>query len=165
MDGLSPIWSVVSNRSTSGARLARLASALAAGNGEFRAAQVDAQSAAGALAGIPRHTGNGSVDHATAQLSSALPVLQTGTDWLAVAPVILGLHGPSTYLMLLQNPAELRATGGFIGAYGVVTLANGTVHSRFASSNVLPREISSVSPPLPEALYTAEAAWTFRDSN
>jgi Protein of unknown function (DUF4012) len=165
MDGLNPIWSVVSNRATSGSRLAVLAPVLAAGNGQFRAAQADAQSAAGALAGIPRHTGNASLDRATAQLSSALPVLQTGTAWLAVAPVVLGLNGPSSYLMLLQNPAELRATGGFIGAYGVVTVSKGTVHSRFASSNVLPREIDSVSPPLPEALYTAEEAWIFRDSN
>ena len=37
----------------------------------------------------------------------------------------LGAGGPRTYLVLLQNPAEIRPAGGFAGAVGVVTLNRG----------------------------------------
>jgi hypothetical protein len=55
-------------------------------------------------------------------------------DGLAVAeslPVLLGSgdRGPQTYLLLLQNEDELRATGGFITAVGNITLAGGKITS------------------------------------
>jgi Protein of unknown function (DUF4012) len=93
-----------------------------------------------------------------------LPLLRSSSRWLIAAPLVLGVHGPSRYLVLLQNPAELRATGGFIGAADFVTVRNGSIESRFTQS-ALPHEIDSVSTPLPEALYTAEGPWIFRDSN
>ena len=39
-------------------------------------------------------------------------------DLLQLAPVVLGLNGPRTYLILVQNEDELRATGGYITAAG-----------------------------------------------
>ncbi len=44
---------------------------------------------------------------------------------LAKLPEILGTHEPRTYLVLFQNDAELRATGGFITAYGVFKVDKG----------------------------------------
>lgn len=46
-------------------------------------------------------------------------------------PQLLGAEpfGPQTYLVLLQNEDELRATGGFITGLGLVTIQNGEVLS------------------------------------
>ncbi len=38
-----------------------------------------------------------------------------------VLPAILGWGGQKRYLVLAQDPAELRPTGGFTGTYGIVT--------------------------------------------
>lgn len=46
---------------------------------------------------------------------------------LAKLPEVLGTHEPRTYLVLFQNDAELRATGGFITAYGVFKVDKGKV--------------------------------------
>lgn len=40
-------------------------------------------------------------------------------------PGILGAHGTRTYLVLVENPAESRASGGVIGDYAEVTADNG----------------------------------------
>jgi UDP-N-acetylmuramyl pentapeptide phosphotransferase/UDP-N-acetylglucosamine-1-phosphate transferase len=42
-----------------------------------------------------------------------------------LAPAIFGGDGPRRYLLVVQNNAESRATGGFIGSYGVITAENG----------------------------------------
>src|SRR5437868_3727525 len=44
-----------------------------------------------------------------------------------VAPAIFGDGRPRQYLLAVQNPAELRATGGIIGSWGIVTASNGKV--------------------------------------
>ena len=38
---------------------------------------------------------------------------------------MLGGSGPRRFLLLSQNPDEVRPTGGFIGTYGVLTTRNG----------------------------------------
>src|SRR5215211_16412 len=40
-------------------------------------------------------------------------------------PWLLGMQGPRTYLVLVQNSHELRATGGFIAAVGRVSVDGG----------------------------------------
>lgn len=45
----------------------------------------------------------------------------------AVLPSMLGAHGPRTILVLFQNPAELRATGGMPGAFIVIQAEDGTL--------------------------------------
>jgi hypothetical protein len=44
------------------------------------------------------------------------------------APAFGGAHGPERYLVVAQNPAELRGTGGLWGAYAIMTLDHGHVH-------------------------------------
>jgi UDP-N-acetylmuramyl pentapeptide phosphotransferase/UDP-N-acetylglucosamine-1-phosphate transferase len=43
------------------------------------------------------------------------------------APDILGEDGARRYLLVVQNPAELRGTGGLIGNWGILTAAQGTL--------------------------------------
>lgn len=42
-----------------------------------------------------------------------------------VAPALLGHGGPRRYFLAVQNPAELRASGGFIGSFGEMAVADG----------------------------------------
>lgn len=42
-------------------------------------------------------------------------------------PEILGLDQRARYLILLQNPAEIRATGGWLSSYAVISIENGQV--------------------------------------
>ena len=53
-------------------------------------------------------------------LSDARPVLE-------VAPYILGNDQARTYLVLFQNDAELRPTGGFLTAYALMTVDQGQI--------------------------------------
>jgi hypothetical protein len=144
--------------------LSQLAPALASGASMFLASEADAATAAATLTIISNDTGNGRLDRATAQLRSQLPLLRSAALWLAAAPALLGEGRPTTILIALQNPAELRATGGFIGAAGLVVFRKGRVRISFSGS-ILRHEIASVPPPLPEAVYTNEGAWLFRDAN
>ena len=54
-------------------------------------------------------------------------------------PPMLGSERPRTYLVVFQNPAELRATGGIFGSYAVVKADNGkiTIGEQGASSRTL----------------------------
>jgi hypothetical protein len=44
---------------------------------------------------------------------------------LQLAPGMLGESGPRRYLLVVQNPAEARATGGIVGAYAVLRADRG----------------------------------------
>lgn len=75
----------------------------------------------------------------------------------ALLPALLGADGPRTYLLLLQNLAESRSTGGIFGAYAVVRADHGqlTMTNRGAGGDlqqfaepVLPLDAAT------KALYT-----------
>ena len=46
---------------------------------------------------------------------------RAGARTARLLPPMLGSDGPRTYLVVFQNPAELRATGGIFGSYALVT--------------------------------------------
>lgn len=62
-----------------------------------------------------------------------LPKLIKANDMLLAsardAKELLGFNEPKKILILFQNQAEIRPTGGFIGSYGVVELAKGKIIS------------------------------------
>lgn len=45
----------------------------------------------------------------------------------SVAPALLGVDRPRTYLVALESNAEMRATGGFVGQFAIVRAAGGKV--------------------------------------
>jgi Protein of unknown function (DUF4012) len=47
---------------------------------------------------------------------------------LGELPAFLGADGPRRYFFGAQNPAELRGTGGLIGAYSILTIDGGRFH-------------------------------------
>lgn len=87
---------------------------------------------------------------------------------LSIAPTLLGHNKETTYLLLFQNNAETRATGGFIGTYGTITLRNGEI-VRFETDNVYNLDDQarhlSVPAPVPLQKYGNIHKWYLRDSN
>ena len=78
---------------------------------------------------------------------------------------VLGGNGPRKYLFLFQNNQEIRATGGFIGTYGVLDIFDGHIKKFFIDGIFNPdgqlRE--KVVPPFP--IQKISAAWSLHDSN
>lgn len=72
-----------------------------------------------------------------------------------------------TLLIMLQNEAELRPGGGFLGQYAIVKIKNGEVLSTFVEdANLLDQRISAKIPaPFPFKRMMQVKNWKFRDSN
>jgi hypothetical protein len=75
-----------------------------------------------ALAVIPATAMHPAIADNVAQLQQVLPLAGEGLRIAPDLPRLLGFAGVPTYLVLVQNNHELRATGGFISAVGRVTL-------------------------------------------
>lgn len=82
---------------------------------------------------------------------------------------IIGHNGERRYLLLFQNNTELRATGGFIGTYGIITLEKGKIKNLFID-DIYHLDIQSIGKlknivpgPIKEYLKTEE--WYMRDCN
>ena len=73
----------------------------------------------------------GRVDAARSAVADRLPSLteavRRAAELVEVLPAFLGADEPRRYLFLAQNPAEARGTGGFIGAYSVLTVDDGAL--------------------------------------
>ncbi|MEK7648925.1 MAG: DUF4012 domain-containing protein [Patescibacteria group bacterium] len=95
-------------------------------------------------------------------------ILDAAVPYLSVAPALLGHDREMTYLLLFQNNAEVRATGGFIGSYGILTLRNGEIKS-FFTDNIYNFDDNAkhlrIPPPKPLRTYGGIRAWYLRDSN
>jgi hypothetical protein len=79
------------------------------------------------MGNIPEAELDGSAQAGMATLRMRLPsVVQTLRDTTALLD-LLGAQGERHFLLVSQNPDELRATGGYIGSAGLVVVADGTV--------------------------------------
>lgn len=78
---------------------------------------------------------------------------------------ILGGNGPRKYLFLFKNNHEMRATGGFVGSYGLIDIWNGEVRKFFVDGIFNPdgQLKEKVVPPKP--IQKISAAWSLHDSN
>jgi Protein of unknown function (DUF4012) len=54
--------------------------------------------------------------------------IHTASLLLTGLPTFVGAEGPRTYFFGAQNPAELRGTGGLIGAYSILRIDAGRFH-------------------------------------
>lgn len=61
------------------------------------------------------------------ELRQAADEAEVAAQALAVLPEILGADGPRRYFLMVQNNAELRATGGFMGNYGELVADDGRI--------------------------------------
>ncbi len=83
---------------------------------------------------------------------------------------ILGWGGEKRYLILAEDPAELRPTGGYIGTVGIVGITHGSLSERSFQDVYhldLQPGVPFVEPPVPLAnhLLTGGSSWQLADSN
>jgi hypothetical protein len=70
-------------------------------------------------------------EEALADLTELESTVTSAAGLVREAPLFLGAGRPARYMLAAQNPAELRGTGGLMGAYSVLTLDEGQF--RFSS--------------------------------
>ena len=92
-------------------------------------------------------------------------ILQETQDKIPVIMKMLGQRYLHRYLILLQNDAEARPTGGFIGSYLIVDVNDGYVintefHDVYQTDGQLQENI-----PAPEDIAKITNNWRMRDSN
>ncbi len=61
------------------------------------------------------------------QVSQAADALRSADTAVRLLPAMLGADGPRSYLLVSENNAEIRATGGLPGAVSLVHTSNGKV--------------------------------------
>lgn len=106
--------------------------------------------------------------HLQQQLGTAHDAADAASTALRVLPGMLGADGPRSWLLLVQNNAEIRATGGMAGSWAVVHTDHG--HVRLGRQGA-----DTDMPPLPRpavrlprdvrALYGSDLGTDFRDMN
>jgi len=101
------------------------------------------------------------LDQADTLVNDAKPLLES-------APFMLGIESVRKYLVLFQNDAELRPTGGFITAYAIIQVDKGkisliqsndiyTLDEKFTKNIPAPEPIKKYLPKVPY--------WNLRDQN
>ena len=94
-------------------------------------------------------------------LDQYAPLLDEYREMSGFLPAMMGWGGEKRYLVLAQNPAELRPAGGYAGTVGLLTLRDGAVvEQRFQDVYDLDRQrdLPFVEPPpeLAELLLVAD---------
>ncbi len=154
------------------ALLGGLVGLVATSSGNVADLEADLDAADAALADA-RPTATGSLLDATDEMSSAItrlrPVVDLYDTVAAVAPSLLGWGGERRYLVLAEDPAELRPGGGYTGTYGIVTFQNGNLTGHDFTdvySLDLKPGLPFVAPPdsLSNALL-GDASWQLADAN
>lgn len=67
------------------------------------------------------------IKNAQAVANTASTTLDEFRPLIEVLPAVAGLEDDRRYLIMFQNDAEIRATGGFMTAYGIVRIDKGRV--------------------------------------
>lgn len=162
LQGVRPVVHAA-HQPAGGSRLARLSRTLAAQTHAFNRAYALFSTAMAQRRDLPA-TRPPQLASALRTINTDLPPLRAASLSLSLAPRLLGVPAARTYLIAYQDPMELRATGGFIGSIGVVTLHGGVFRQHFEGSEIGNREKLLVPAPEPIRLYN-EIWWLLRDSN
>ncbi|WAH95902.1 DUF4012 domain-containing protein [Arthrobacter sp. MMS18-M83] len=101
------------------------------------------------------------------QLSTIVSTLDTASNAAGLAPGMLGSEKPRHYLLLIQNNAESRATGGIPGALAVLTADKGRIS---LSSQTSGHDLGEFNPPVPvdpqqESIYSTRMGTFMQDVN
>ncbi|MFC8038917.1 DUF4012 domain-containing protein [Paenarthrobacter sp. NPDC057355] len=110
---------------------------------------------------------SGPLREAIGKLSDLNGDLETAADAATLAPSMLGADTPRRYLLLMQNNAESRATGGIPGALAVLSVNKGnlTLESQTSATS-----LGAFVPPMPvdaeqKSIYTARVGKFMQDVN
>lgn len=89
---------------------------------------------------------------------------------LARQAAVFELVTNGRYLVLFQNDAEIRASGGFIGSFAVVEANNKTIKPLYFETNIYKlddpySERTKIEPPKPLRAAIGQRGWALRDAN
>ncbi|MBI3960839.1 MAG: DUF4012 domain-containing protein [Chloroflexi bacterium] len=95
------------------------------------------------------------------------PLLGDSLQITSAIPQLLGMNGPVTYLVLVQNNHELRGTGGFITGVGVLKVERGRVADLTFSDSYAVDNLEVSHPPAPPQMqkYIKADLLFLRDAN
>ncbi len=102
-----------------------------------------------------------------AQAQEVLPLAAQLLPLGPSLPQLMGLEGPATYLLLVQNNHELRGTGGFISAVGRVVVERGRLVELTIVDSYAVDNLQVPHPPAPPPLqrYMQATILALRDAN
>jgi hypothetical protein len=168
--GLKPALSIIQQEAGPETNtLAALVEVVAAAGPDLRAANdslarvVAARAAVGDTAVLPYR-----LQELFAQADEWLPLAQDGLQFALIAPQMMGMDGPRTYLIVAQNEDEIRPTGGFISGAGVMTVSDGRIQDfHFTSAYDVDnwRDKPYDTPPEPLEKFMGLGLFLFRDAN
>lgn len=109
----------------------------------------------------------GPLQEATQELKQATIALDSAADAASIAPAMLGADGPRNYLLMIQNNAEARASGGIPGALAVLLFDDGKLSIGAQSSAT---EVGIMSPNVPvdpqqQQIYSTRLGKYMQDVN
>lgn len=93
-------------------------------------------------------------------LKQALPFLEQGQSLVSIAPILLGVDKPRTWLLVMGNGAEARSIGGLPGGWGLLNVGQGKIDLVHQESN---DNISSISLANWRSLVTQDAVTLYDD--
>jgi hypothetical protein len=104
---------------------------------------------------------------AQAALNESVQLFSQAKPLIKLLPTLLGNPDSKTYLLLFQNDAELRATGGFLTAYAYLDMAQGKMKpgSSYDIYNLDARWSGNLKAPDPIKKYLKESNWNLRNIN
>ena len=153
--------------------LAELVALMATGRSDVLAIEGAMDRADTILAATPAHLPApiGDIrDQLLGRIRAYQPALAEFAQLQDVLPTILGWGTPKRYLVLTQDPAELRPTGGFIGSFGIIAFDGGRIterHFQDVFALDLPWAYPFVTPPpaLERYLLGPKQPWQLADAN
>ncbi len=100
-------------------------------------------------------------------VSESSQLLSQAKPLIKLLPDLLGNPNPKTYMILFQNDAELRPTGGFMTAYAFLRVSNGRITplTSFDIYDLDERFNKKVPAPEPIKKYLNETYLNLRNSN
>ncbi len=98
---------------------------------------------------------------------SSYKVLSEARPFIKILPELLGQEAEKTYMLLFQNDAEIRPTGGFMTAYAYLKISKGKI-TPLDSNDIYEldnRFNKSIPAPDPIKKYLDESVWHLRNMN
>jgi hypothetical protein len=101
------------------------------------------------------------------QIDQNFYLLEYLVEMLPAAPWLLGMEQPRTFLAVAQNRDELRASGGFITALGLVKVEKGQITEMDIKDSYAVDDFSKPYPAPPEPIqkFMLAGYWVPRDAN
>ena len=166
-DGVEPLLALVEGEGAKGEPLALVMQTLSDARPNLELAQERLVEVRARRAEIDDTTLSTRTADLMARLDRYLPLIDTALSAGRMLPDLLGASGRRTFLILAQNDDELRATGGFISAMGVLSLDNGEIGEIVFEDSYAVDDFSQPYPFAPEPFwrYMRLQPWVFRDAN